>query len=121
MSTEEEHAYASGYEGARGVRSWRERMRILETNGFIRVKAMANRRYAYVLLVHPEAALDRLRAEKRVPDAWWEAYRDRRLETGETAVAGEAEEPVATIAGALPAAGTAVASPTSQAVDDIPF
>ena len=61
-------------------------MAILEKNGFIRVKQMANRRYAYVLLVHPEVALERLGAAGRVPAAWLEAYRDRQMETGETAV-----------------------------------
>ena len=48
MSTEEDHAYAAGYEGPRGVRSWRERMKLLESNGFVKVKTIAGRRHAYV-------------------------------------------------------------------------
>jgi hypothetical protein len=86
MSTEEDHAYAAGYEGARGVRSWRERMRLLERSGFIKVKQIASRKYAYVLLVHPEVVLERLKSEGQVPEQWLEAYRDRQMETGEAPV-----------------------------------
>jgi hypothetical protein len=53
MATDEEHAFAAGYDGARGVRSWRERMRLLEDIGVIKIRSMGAKRYAYVLLVHP--------------------------------------------------------------------
>jgi hypothetical protein len=38
MAHEEEHAFAAGYVGTRAVRTWQERMKILEENGFIRTR-----------------------------------------------------------------------------------
>jgi hypothetical protein len=58
-------------------------MRTLERNGFIKVKAVGNRQFRYVLLMHPVVVLEKLRQDNRVPSNWWEAYRDRQLETGE--------------------------------------
>jgi hypothetical protein len=83
MATEDDHAYAAGYDGPRGVRTWRERMRLLETNGFIKIKSIGNKRYGYVLIVHPEVVIDELRRAGRVPEKWSEAYRERQSETGE--------------------------------------
>jgi hypothetical protein len=83
MAHEADHAYAAGYIGGRSVRTWQERMRILEHSGFIRTKQVGNQRYKYVLLVHPTAAVQRLRDAGRVPDEWWNAYRARQTETGE--------------------------------------
>jgi hypothetical protein len=82
MTLEDEHAFAAGYTGTRAVRSWRDRMRILEDCGFIRGMKKGSR-YWYVLLRHPAVALDELRASGRVPDEWWDAYRARRIETKE--------------------------------------
>jgi hypothetical protein len=83
MSTEADHAFAAGYEGSRAVRSWQERMKTLEKNGFIRVQKIGNERYKYVALVHPTAVVQKLRDEKKVSDAWWSAYFARKLETKE--------------------------------------
>jgi hypothetical protein len=85
MVTDEEHAYAAGYDGPRGVRTWRERMRTLERTGFIKVKSVGHRQFGYVLLMHPGAVVERLRQDNRVPSTWWEAYCDRQVETGAVA------------------------------------
>jgi hypothetical protein len=83
MRHEGEHAYGSGYEGPRGIRAWQERMKILEDNGFINVKEIGGQRYKYVLLVHPTAVVERLRAAGKVSQKWLDAYKDRQLETKE--------------------------------------
>ena len=83
MGHEADHAFASGYEGRRAVRTWQERMRILEENGFIRTAEVGNQRYKYVAIIHPTTAVQRLRDDKKVPVRWWNAYVARKLETRE--------------------------------------
>src|SRR4051812_36323477 len=53
MVSEADHAYGAGYSGSRAVRTWQERMKILENLGFIKSKKIGNQQYRYVLLVHP--------------------------------------------------------------------
>ena len=79
-----DHAYAAGYDGPRGIRSWQERMKLLERLGFIKAKRIGNHLFKYVLLVHPTAAIQQLRDAKRVSDHWWATYRARQIETKET-------------------------------------
>jgi hypothetical protein len=83
MRHEGEHAYAAGYEGARGIRTWQERMKLLESHGVIKVKQIGGQRYKYVLLVHPTTVVERLRQDGKVSVEWWDTYRDRKLETKE--------------------------------------
>lgn len=83
MVSEAEHSYAAGYEGSRGIRTWQERMKILEKLGFIKTKQIGNQRYKYVLLVHPTIAIQRLREDKKISDHWWDTYRARQINTGE--------------------------------------
>ncbi len=45
MQHEEDHANASGYLETRAVRSWRDRMKILEDWGFIKSKQKGTRKY----------------------------------------------------------------------------
>ncbi len=83
MAHEADHAYAAGYVGSRGVRTWQERMKLLEDLGFIRTKQIGNQRYKYVLIVHPTVAIQRLYEKKRIPSQWWDTYRARQIETKE--------------------------------------
>ena len=83
MTHEEDHAYAAGYWGPRGQRSWRERMSILESRGFIKSKPLGNRKYGYVLIVHPVAAVERLRQQEKLPPRWWDTFRERQVEVKE--------------------------------------
>jgi hypothetical protein len=83
MGHEADHAFASGYEGRRAVRTWQERMRILEENGFIRTAEVGNQPYKYVAIIHPTTAVQGLRDDKKVPVRWWNAYVARKLETRE--------------------------------------
>ena len=83
MDYESTHAYAAGYEGQRALRTWQERMRVLETAGFIRVVKVGNDNYKYVAIVHPTIAVERLRKKNKVPENWWNAYCERKAQTKE--------------------------------------
>ena len=76
IAHEAEHALAVGYFSARGQRTWREQIGILEDAGFIKSVGGGARRYKYVLLVHPDVAFRRLHKNGRVPEDLWNAYRD---------------------------------------------
>jgi hypothetical protein len=83
MMSPGEHSYGAGYSGARGIRTWQERMKILEELGFIKTKESGNQQYKYVLLVHPTIAVQRLHDKGLVPKKWWETYRPRQIEATE--------------------------------------
>lgn len=57
MTNEGEHSYAAGYAGPRGVRTWQERMKLVEELGFIKSRKSGNQQYKYVLLTHPTIAV----------------------------------------------------------------
>ncbi len=83
IGNEADHAYAAGYTGTRAIRTWHERMKLLEQLGFIQSKRVANQHYKLVLVVDPLHAVTELRKQGRVPDSWWEAYLLRLMETKE--------------------------------------
>ena len=83
LAHESEHAFAAGYQGNRAIRTWQERMKILEHSGFIRIAGIGLRPFRYVAIVHPTTAVQRLRDCKKVPDIWWEAYLANKRETKE--------------------------------------
>jgi hypothetical protein len=83
MANEADHAYAAGYSGQRGVRTWQERIKALEKLGVIKTKQIGNQKFKYVLLVHPTAAIQRLRDAGKISDLWWDTYRSRQIETKE--------------------------------------
>lgn len=87
MKHEGDHAFAAGYIGSRGVRTWQERMKILEKNGFIKTQQIGNQRYSYVLLVHPTAAVQRLYDTNKITKVWWQTYCSRQIETKEPSYA----------------------------------
>jgi hypothetical protein len=74
---EDEHAFCAGYFGNRAIRSWRERIDMLVSVGFIRTSPRGNRRVGYVLLVSHSLIVERLREEKKIDDAWWQVYQHR--------------------------------------------
>lgn len=77
MEDEADHAFAAGFTTARGIRTWRERMKVLADLGFIRVKPNGTRKYGYVLLVHPHDVVESLRKAGGVPEGWYNTYVDR--------------------------------------------
>lgn len=83
MASETDHSYAAGYPGTRGVRTWQERMRLLEELGFIRSKKVGNATYKYVVLVHPAIIVKNLCDAGKVDDLWLVTYRQMQIETKE--------------------------------------
>lgn len=83
MTYEDEHAFASGYRGNRATHTWRERMMVLEEIGFIKSVKKGNRRYGYVLLIHPTIVIQRLRDDDKIDDDWWTSFIALQRETKE--------------------------------------
>jgi|GEM_PF-4381284 len=73
---EEAHAFRCGFSNSRGLRSWRERMRKLEEIGFIEIARHSAREIGYVLMVHPNKIVERLRAEGKLQEEHWLAYNE---------------------------------------------
>ena len=89
MKYEGQHAYGAGHHGPRGIRTWREHMKILERNGFIKNIGIGGQEYGYVLVVHPTAVVERLRrAGKIVDPKWLVTYQDRQAESKELTFEG---------------------------------
>lgn len=82
VSDEEDCAFSSGYTSTRAVRTWRGHMFQLVSLGFILAKADGNREFGQVLLLNPLAVCARLRAEGKVPEAWWTSFARRVSEVG---------------------------------------
>lgn len=102
MVSDADHAYAAGYDGTRGVRTWQERMRLLEELGFIKTRKIGNQLFKYVVLIHPTTAIQQLRNQKRIPDHWWDTYRARQIETKEAAFEDRNRPKVVSIANQRP-------------------
>ncbi len=83
MAAEGEHSYAAGYAGPRGVRTWQERMLLLEKIGLIKSRKSGNQRYNHVLLVHPTIVVKKLYDDGKIDQLWWDTYRQRQIETKE--------------------------------------
>jgi hypothetical protein len=96
-------------------------MQILANMGFTKVKSIGTRKWAYVLLVHPNTVIERLREKQLVPDAWWEAYRDRQAVTGEIQPMDPPEpDPEALLTGvSRSTADVAPATPTQNATAQV--
>jgi hypothetical protein len=82
LDHEADHAFASGFSGQRSIRSWKERMRLLESMGFIKIDQVGGH-FRRVMLVHPSIAVQQLFDDGKVPAEWWRAFRTRQLETTE--------------------------------------
>ena len=82
LSSEAEHAYSAGYTTDRGVRTWRERMEVLEQAGFIKTKGLPAQKRKWVLLVDIDLAVERLQKSKKVPAEWTELYEARKHDIG---------------------------------------
>jgi hypothetical protein len=76
VQDEEAHAFRAGYDGVRGLRSWRERIEALQQAGFIEIRPRANRKIGYVLLVHPSRIISVLRKQKLVGEELWREYEE---------------------------------------------
>ncbi len=69
----------------RGVRAWRERIRLLEQLGLLRVFPRGSQSIGFVAVVHPDSALKALRKARRLTgnsDGWWNLYQSKLREVG---------------------------------------
>lgn len=108
ITNELEMAYESGYSGGRALRTWQERMLLLERLGFIKSQEIANQRHRYVLMVHPAAVVVALAKKGLVEDDWLATYDARRIATKETSATKTPEKTGAgKVVRMLPAAGKA--------------
>jgi hypothetical protein len=83
VTDEEVFAFSCGYTThGRNVRSWRERIDILEGLGFLYVQPNGSKRYGYILLKHPYPAVAALRGSGKVQAPWWGAFAKRASEIG---------------------------------------
>jgi hypothetical protein len=57
--------YASGFTGPRGVRGWQERMKLLESFGFIEIQASGDQKFGLAFLPNPNIVLLKLWEKKR--------------------------------------------------------
>jgi hypothetical protein len=69
----QEMAFSSGFTTSRGIHIWAERITILETLGFIRVKPGQFGPRSFILLLNPYRVILRLKAEGKVDDDLWSA------------------------------------------------
>jgi hypothetical protein len=72
-------------------KTWAQRIRLLEKIGMVATAPKLSRPIGYVLLRHPMTAIERLRAEGKVPDRLWEALVARNTEVGATPSPAEME------------------------------
>ena len=60
--------------GDRGVRSWEERLEVLDALGFIKLHRGATGRVEFIVLVHPRKAVKKLHREGKVKAELWNSY-----------------------------------------------
>lgn len=85
IASEEDFAYEAGFDAPRHIRSWRERIKVLEDLGFIKTAPRGNQQYGYVLLINPELAVARLdwsQYDEHHMDIWRKAFEHRFVEIG---------------------------------------
>lgn len=88
--------YASGFTGPRGVRGWQERMKLLESFGFVEIQASGDQKFGLAFLPNPNIVLlklwERKKAQGRGPfeplglgglqDATMSAFLERAIDIG---------------------------------------
>jgi hypothetical protein len=79
---EYEAAYSSGYEGQRAIRTWRERVSVLDNLGFVRTKKAPHGSYRYILVLDPHKVVENLYNKKKISDEEWLALRALLLSIG---------------------------------------
>lgn len=75
-------ACEAGFIGERAVDTWRKRMKKLRELGFIMTKPGASGEFHYVLLLNPNAAMERMRLMALMQDGLYSRFIDRAVEVG---------------------------------------
>jgi len=68
VKDEYECAFSAGYEGQRAVRTWRERVEVLEKFGFVWTKKAPHGAYRYVLMLDPHIIIEKLKGEGKISE-----------------------------------------------------
>jgi hypothetical protein len=79
---EHECAYSSGYSGQRAIRSWRERVEVLVSAGFVRATKTKLGRYRHVLILDPHKVIEKLNNEERIDEDDWLALEEHLIAIG---------------------------------------
>ncbi len=83
IGDEEAMAFASGFTAPnRNVRTWKERIDVLQKLGFIQVMPVGSKKHGYIFLPDPHKVIMKLKVEGRVSASWWGAYVKRASEIG---------------------------------------
>ena len=83
IGDEEAMAFASGFTAPnRNVRTWKERIDVLQKLGFIQVMPVGSKKHGYIFLPDPHKVIKKLKDEGRVSPSWWGAYVKRASEIG---------------------------------------
>lgn len=77
IESEAVFAAEAGFDGKRAVDTWRRRMRVLRDLQFIQTSAGLTSEFQYVLLLNPNAALQRLRSVGKVQKNLYSSFVDR--------------------------------------------
>lgn len=79
-----EMAYAAGFTGQRGERTWRERLKLLEELGFVLIKPNGNDKLGFALIPNPHEVIIRHHDAKTegLREATYNAFINRALEIG---------------------------------------
>lgn len=93
MTHDREHAYAAGYQGERAIRTWRERMGVLEELNLIRSVKIGSQ-YKFIALINPAEFLRSLDAKGRIPNEWMIAYKAVIIDSKEPSFQASAEQQV---------------------------
>jgi len=80
---EYEMAFASGYHGQRAVRTWRERLAVIENFGFVKTHRASHGAFRLVLLLDPHKVIERLHEEQKIEEEDWIALRSMLITIGE--------------------------------------
>jgi hypothetical protein len=79
---EYEAALSSGYQGQRAIRTWRERVDVLERLGFVRTNKTPHGSYRYVLVLEPHRVVRALERNGQVSEEIAFAFRAQMLSIG---------------------------------------
>jgi hypothetical protein len=96
ITNEIEMAYEAGYTGGRALRTWQERMALLQKHGFIRCQEIANQKHRYVLMAEPSEVIKGLAKSGLIEPDWHATYDARRIATKE-ALPAKAEKKTAKV------------------------
>ena len=75
-------AFSCGYTGARAVRSWRERISVLESNGFVKSSKSPVGSYRYILVLDPHKAVNRLFGHSAISKEYFDIFRQTLISIG---------------------------------------